>query len=110
VVFIRPPSSPQLRVNEEQRLPRKRGFDALLAGVPAKGVHADDLGPNRWNIPEWSHLSRACARVFTDMYVRRLATMTDRIRIRADAPPPLAIDDCVGLGPDELPVAGRRRP
>ena len=43
VIFIRPPSAPQLRVNEQQRIPRKLGWDRLLAGVPAKGIHADDL-------------------------------------------------------------------
>jgi hypothetical protein len=67
----------------------------LLAGVPAKGIHADDL-PQAQNlvIPEWSHLSRACATVFTDAYVRRLIALTPRLKLRADAPTPLSTADC----------------
>lgn len=96
VIFIRPPSAPQLRVNEDARLPKSRGWNALLAGARAKGIHADDL-PQAQNllIPEWSHLSRNCATVFTDAYVRRLVQLTDRLKLRADAPPPLSRADCV---------------
>lgn len=96
VEFLRPPSAPPIRANEEKRLPKARNWDALLAGVPAKGIHVDDL-PNAQGlyIPEWSHLSRACARVFTDAYVRRLVQLTPRLRLRADAPPPLTPADCL---------------
>ena len=84
-----------MRVNEQQRIPRKLGWDRLLAGVPAKGIHADDL-PQAQNlvIPEWSHLSGKCATVFTDAYVRRLVQLTPRLKLRADAPPPLSRADC----------------
>jgi len=96
VIFIRPPSAPELRVNEDKGLPRKSGWDRLLAAVPAKGIHADDL-PQAQNlvIPEYSHLSRKCATVFTDAYVRRLVELTPRLKLRADAPPPLSRADCV---------------
>ncbi len=96
VIFVRPPSAPQLRINEQQRIPRKLGWDRLLAGVPAKGIHADDL-PQAQNLvlPEWSHLSRSCSRVFTDAYVRRLVELTPRLKLRADAPAPLSRADCV---------------
>ena len=96
VIFIRPPSAPELRVNEDQRLPRKQGWDRLLTGTQAKGIHADDL-PQAQNlvIPEYSHLSRKCAAVFTDAYVRRLVQLTPRLKLRADAPPPLSRADCV---------------
>jgi hypothetical protein len=33
--------------------------------------------------------------VFTDAYVRRLAELTPRLKLRADAPPPLGRLDCV---------------
>ena len=96
VIFIRPPSAPQLRVNEQKRIPRTLGWDRLLVGASAKGIHADDL-PQAQNlvIPEWSHLSRKCAAVFTDAYVRRLVQLTPRLKLRADAPPPLSSADCV---------------
>lgn len=96
VIFIRPPSAPQLRVNEDKSLPRKLGWDRLLAAVPAKGIHADDL-PQAQNLvlPEWSHLSRRCSTVFTDAYVRRLVELTPRLKLRPDAPPPLSRADCV---------------
>jgi hypothetical protein len=96
VIFIRPPSAPELRAIENNRLPRAVGWDPLLAAAQAKGIHADDL-PQAQNlvIPEWSHLSRKCATVFTDAYVRRLAELTPRLKLRADAPPPLSRADCV---------------
>ena len=106
VIFVRPPSAPPLRAVEESRLPKKMGWDALLAGSHAKGIHADDL-PMAQNleIPEWSHLSRKCATVFTDAYVRRLSELTPRLRLRADAPPPLSRADCV---PQQTALAGRK--
>jgi len=96
VIFIRPPSAPELRVNEQQRIPKALGWDRLLVGANAKGIHADDL-PQAQNLelPEYSHLSRKCAAVFTDAYVRRLVQLTSRLKLRADAPPPLSTADCV---------------
>jgi hypothetical protein len=96
VIFVRPPSAPQLRVNEEERIPRRLGWDRLLIGANAGGIHADDL-PQAQNLvlPEFSHLSRKCAAVFTDAYVRRLVQLTPRLKLRADAPRPLSRADCV---------------
>ena len=96
VIFVRPPSAPELRVVEQRRIPRARGWDQLLAGTDAKGIHADDLAQaQKLNLPEWSHLSRKCAAVFTDAYVRRLVELTPRLKLKADAPPPLSRADCV---------------
>lgn len=95
VIFVRPPSAPELRVNEEQRIPKARGWDVLLATADMKGVHADDLpGIQGLVLPEYSHLSAACAPVFTDAYVRRLTEITPRLKLRQDAPPKLAPSDC----------------
>ena len=96
VIFIRPPSAPQLRVNEQHRIPRALGWDRLLVGAKAKGIHFDDL-PQARNLvlPEWSHLSGRCATVFTDAYVRRLVQLTPRLKLRADAPAPLDRSYCV---------------
>jgi hypothetical protein len=96
VIFIRPPSGPELRVIEDKRLPRARGWDALLAGTHAKGIHADDLPQaQQLFLPEWSHLTRKCAAVFTDAYVRQLTKLTPRLKLRGDAPPALTRADCV---------------
>jgi hypothetical protein len=96
VVFIRPPSAPELRAVEDGRLPRSKGWDLLIAGTHAQGIHADDLPQaQRLVVPEWSHLSRKCATVFTDAYVRKLIQLTPRLKLRADAPPPLSRADCV---------------
>ena len=97
VVFVRPPSDIHLRVNEEAQLPKAKGWDALLTKTRAVGVHNDDLPPEvqRLTLPEWSHLNRACATVFTDAYVRQLAARTPRVKLRNDAPPPLSREDCV---------------
>ncbi len=97
VVFVRPPSAPQLRVNEETALPKAKGWDVLLTKTRAVGVHNDDLSPDvqGLTLPEWSHLNRACATVFTDAYVRRLAAQTPRVKLKKDAPPPLSRNDCV---------------
>ena len=96
VVFVRPPSAPELRVNEEAQLPKSKGWDQLLANTRSVGVHADDLSHAQdLTLPEWSHLNRKCATVFTDAYVRRLAELTPRLKLRRDAPRPLSRADCV---------------
>ena len=96
VVFVRPPSTAELRVNEEAQVPKAKGWDVLLRNTRSAGVHFDDL-PEAQNLdlPEWSHLTRRCATVFTDAYVRRLTELTPRLKLRADAPPPLGRADCV---------------
>ena len=97
VVFIRPPSAPQLRVNEEAQVPKAKGWDVILRNTNSVGVHADELPASvqGLEIPEWSHLSRKCSTVFTDAYVRRLTELSPRLKLRADAPPPLTRADCV---------------
>ena len=96
VIFIRPPSAPELRSIEDKRLPRSLGWDQLVAGTRSKAIHADDLvQAQHLVVPEWSHLSRKCATVFTDAYVRRLTELTARLKLRAESPPPLSRADCV---------------
>ena len=95
VVFIRPPSSGPVRAAEEKRLPRKAGWDPLLVAADVRGLHFEDYPAMQGlDLPEWSHLSRRCATVFTDAYVRELAAVSDRIRLLADAPPALTRADC----------------
>jgi hypothetical protein len=95
VVFVRPPSAPELRRFEEQTIPRARGWDTLLASARLRGVHFDDYPEMQGLVlPEYSHLSRACATVFTDAYVRAVARLTPRLTLLAQTPPPLAPADC----------------
>jgi hypothetical protein len=103
VIFIRPPSAPELRRHEDERLPRAKGWDALLAAAKVRGIHSDDVPAMKGlAIPEYSHLSRACADVFTDAYVRALAQLTPRVRLLPNAPPALAAAACA-------PVPGNAR-
>ncbi|GAA4725007.1 hypothetical protein H9L13_12530 [Sphingomonas lutea] len=62
--------------------------------APAAGQQRTDTPPYS-STSGVSHLSRKCATVFTDAYVRRLAALTPRISLRANAPPPLTRVDCV---------------
>jgi hypothetical protein len=84
-----------LRLYEEQTVSRAQGWDLLLRRAAVRGVHFDDY-PAMQNLvlPEYSHLSRACATVFTDAYARAIASLTPRLTLRADAPPPLSPADC----------------
>ena len=100
VVFVRPPSAPELRVYEEQTVPRTHGWDRLLARAKVRGVYfADEPAMQGLVLPEYSHLSRACAAVFTDAYVRAVAKLTSKLTLRAAAPPPLFPADCTAAGP-----------
>ncbi|WP_143011827.1 hypothetical protein [Sphingomonas sp. YR710] len=95
VIFVRPPSIPEIRANEEKRIPKARGWDALLTTSHSAGIHIDDLpAAQGLVIPEGSHVSRACATVFTDAYVRRLVTLMPRLHLMANAPAPLSARDC----------------
>ena len=98
VVFVRPPSAPELRVYEDA-LSRAQGWDRLLAGADVRGAYlADDPAMRDLVLPEYSHLSRACATVFTDAYVRAVVTMTSGLTLRVAAPPPLSPADCAAVG------------
>jgi hypothetical protein len=60
VVFVRPPSAPDLRAAEDKHLPRAKGWDALLAYTHTNGIHIDDLpAVENLTLPESSHLTRA---------------------------------------------------
>ena len=96
VVFVRPPSGPHIRPLEDKDLPKAKGWDALLSYANVRGIHIDDLpAAQNLTLPEDSHLTRACAKVFTDAYVRALARDTPLLHLRPDAPAPLTTSDCV---------------
>lgn len=107
VVFVRPPSAPELRVTEEKRLPRARGWDSLLKTAKVKGIHFDDFASMRGLVlPEFSHLRRTCSTVFTDAYVRVLAGITNRIHLRPGSPQPLVPKDCAQYARLQRPQPG----
>ncbi len=96
VVFVRPPSAPDMRAVEDKHIPRARGWDPLLAYTHTNGIHIDDLPTvQNLNLPESSHLSHACATVFTDAYIRVLAQQTSLLHLKSDLPPTLSTRDCV---------------
>lgn len=96
VVFLRPPSAPDIRAIEDKHLPRAKGWDALLAYTHARGIHADDLpAAQDLNLPEGSHLTHACATVFTDAYIRVVAQQTPLLHLTSDLPRVLSTRDCV---------------
>jgi hypothetical protein len=85
-----------LRAIEDKHIPRARAWDALLAYTNTKGIHSDDM-PTVQNLflPESSHLSHACATVYTDAYIRSVAQRTALLHLKADATPALSTADCV---------------
>jgi hypothetical protein len=96
VVFVRPPSAPYLRAIEDKHISRARAWDPLLAYTHSKGVHIDDLpAAQNLTLPEGSHLSRACACVFSDAYLRALAGKSPLLHLQPGAPPVLNTSDCV---------------
>lgn len=95
VIFLRPPSRGPYQASESRRAPRDRVWGPLLATAGVKGLYAaDDPVASQLFLPELSHLSRACSTVYTDSYVRRLTQLTQRLKLRADAPAPLSPRDC----------------
>jgi hypothetical protein len=96
VVFVRPPSAPDMRAVEDRHIPRARGWDPLLAYTHTNGIHIDDLpAVQHLTLPESSHLSHGCATVFTDAYIRVLAQQTSLLHLKSDLPPTLSTCDCV---------------
>ncbi len=93
---IPPPSAPDLRVIEDKHLPRAKGWDALLTYTHTKGIHNDDLpAAQDLTLPESSHLTRACATVFTDAYVRSLSDQTALLHLIPNSAPRLSTRNCV---------------
>ncbi|MEX0331965.1 MAG: hypothetical protein AB3N64_11130 [Puniceicoccaceae bacterium] len=66
VVFLRLPSTGELRKVEKERWPRQVYWDRLLRETGAPGIHFEDYdGLKGFDCPEWSHLSRVDAVIYT---------------------------------------------
>lgn len=74
VLFVRPPSSGPYLEFDERIFPRATSWDALLAKTGAPGIHfADYPELQGFELPEWSHISQADARRFTEALYRIIA-------------------------------------
>lgn len=75
VVFLRPPSSGPLWQGEQNRFPRPAAWDNLLKTTDCKGVHFLDYPEiSSFTCPEYSHLSRLDAIIYTKTLIRILQT------------------------------------
>jgi hypothetical protein len=66
VLFVRPPSAGEFLDFENRVYPRASTWDALLAASGAPGIHFEDYPELQgYELPEWSHPTRAEAERFT---------------------------------------------
>jgi hypothetical protein len=70
VLFVRMPTIGPYLAFENKEYPRARSWNALLAATGAPGIHFEDYPQLRpdvqgYNLPEWSHMTRADAARFT---------------------------------------------
>ncbi len=66
VVYLRLPSTGQLRELENEKTPRAEFWDRLLSTTGAPGIHFEDYPElSEFDCPEWSHLNRQDATKFT---------------------------------------------
>jgi hypothetical protein len=66
VVFVRFPSSGDIRPRELERHPREHYFDRMIDETATIGIHFEDYASLAgFSCPEWSHLSRVDAVTFT---------------------------------------------
>jgi hypothetical protein len=78
VVWVRPPSGGPILEKERVRFPRGQVWDRLLHDTRTSGVYFEDYPQmQQLSLPDWSHLSRASAVIFTNAYVRALQDRVD---------------------------------
>ncbi len=66
VIFVRLPSSGELRELEEKTTPREKYWDRLIESTQSPGIHFEDyLELRNFDCPEWSHLTKEDAIRFT---------------------------------------------
>ena len=71
VLFVRLPSDGPFLELENRILPRAKTWDPLLAATQAPGIHFEDYPELQgFDLPEWSHLSRADAERLTEALYR----------------------------------------
>jgi len=78
VLFVRMPSVGEYRAYENREFPRARSWNALLKATGAPGIHFEDYPELRpdvegYDLPEWSHMTRADGERFTAALYRIIA-------------------------------------
>lgn len=73
VIFVRTPSSGGYWAHEPIQFPREKYYDKLLSTTGCKGIHFKDY-PDMANLicPEWSHLKKEDAVLYTQALIRAL--------------------------------------
>ena len=74
VLFVRHPSVDDFLAYETGMYPRQKAWDVLLAKTGAPGIYFEDYPELRggYELPEWSHMTRASAERYTDALYRIL--------------------------------------
>jgi hypothetical protein len=67
VIIVREPSTGEYLDFEERNYPRAKAWDVLIARTGAPGIYFEDYPELRsgYELPEWSHMSRASAERYT---------------------------------------------
>ena len=79
VVFLRFPSSGDLREKERMLHPREQFFDRLISETDTVGIHFEDYASlDGFTCPDWSHLTRADAVLYTRNLIPILQTALSR--------------------------------
>lgn len=75
VLFVREPSIDDYYAYENRMLPRQKAWDVLLAKTGAPGIYFEDYPELRsgYELPEWSHMTRASAERYTAALYRIMA-------------------------------------
>ncbi len=88
VIFVRMPSTGKVWELEKQVFPRAKYWDRLLTETGAAGIHFTDYPALAgYQCPEWSHLSPADAKSFTQGLIGILVTKTTPARNGARTQP-----------------------
>jgi hypothetical protein len=75
MIFVRPPTAGRYLEFDNQFFPRERTWDVLLARTNTPGIHfADYAELQGYELPEWSHMTRADA----ERYTEALSTIVQR--------------------------------
>lgn len=75
IVFVRFPSSGELKALEDRLSPRARTWDPLIQSTAAPGIYYEDFPElSGFNCPEWSHLSAGDSVEFSKRLVPHLRT------------------------------------